>query len=91
MRTQYIEYCNYAPRNSIVSAVASRGRYMKSTPQLPLATPKVDPEKIIRKGKTLQEGTSAIEPGIFDNLHCPSLENPISASHSPVIPSVGVS
>jgi hypothetical protein len=71
--------------------VASRGRHTRSTPQLPLATPEVDPEKIVRKGRALREGTSTVEPGISDNFHCPSLETPISASHSPVIPSVGVS
>jgi hypothetical protein len=71
--------------------VASRSRHTRSTPQLPLATPEADPEKIVRKGKALREGTSTVEPGISDNFHCPSLETPISASHSPVIPSVGVS
>jgi hypothetical protein len=59
--------------------------------RLPLATPEADPEKIVRKGKALREGTSTVEPGIFDNFHCPSLETPICVSHSPVIPSVGVS
>jgi hypothetical protein len=64
---------------------------MRYTPQLPLATPEADPEKIVRNGKALREGNSTIEPGISDNFHCPSLETPILASHSPVIPSVGVS
>jgi hypothetical protein len=63
---------------------------MESTPQPPLATPEADPKKIVRKGKALREGTYTIEPSIFDNFHCP-LETPISASHSLVIPSVGVS
>jgi hypothetical protein len=64
---------------------------MRSTPQLPLATPEADPEKIIRKGKALQEGTSTAEPGISDDLQSPPVRTPISASHSTVIPSVGVS
>jgi hypothetical protein len=71
--------------------VASRGRHTRSTPQLPLATPEADPEKIIRKGKALREGTSTVEPGISDDFHSPPIETPISASHSTLIPSVGVS
>jgi hypothetical protein len=70
--------------------VASRGRHTRSTPQLPLATPEADPEKIIRKGKALHEGTSTTEPGISDDFHGPPIGTPISAFHSPVIPSVGV-
>jgi hypothetical protein len=31
------------------------------------------------------------EPGISDDFHHPPIETPIFASHSPVIPSVGVS
>jgi hypothetical protein len=59
--------------------VASRGRHTRSTPQLPLATPEADPEKIIRKGKALREGDSTVEPGISDDFHDPSLETPISS------------
>jgi len=51
-----------------------------------------NPENIIRKGKAPQwKGTSTAKPSISDNVHCPSLETPILASHSPFIPSVGVS
>jgi hypothetical protein len=57
--------------------VASRGRHTRSTPQLPLATPEVDPEKIIRKGKALREGTSTAELGISDDFHYPPIETPI--------------
>jgi hypothetical protein len=64
---------------------------MRSTPQLSLATPEADPEKIIRKGKTPQEGTSTAEPGISDDFHCPPVGTPISSSHFPIIQSVGVS
>jgi len=71
--------------------VASIGRHTKSTPHFPLATPEVDPEKIIRNRKALREGYSAAEPGISDDFHDPSLEAPISAPRSPIIPYVGVS
>ena len=63
---------------------------MRSTPQLPLAVPEADPEKIIRKGKALRGGTSSIEPCISDDFHYP-LGTPIFSSHSTVIPSTGVS
>jgi hypothetical protein len=54
-------------------------------------TPEADREKIIKKGKTLQGGTSIVEPGISDDFHYPPIETPISSSHSSVIPSIGVS
>jgi hypothetical protein len=63
--------------NSIVSVVASRGRHTRSTPQLPLATPEADPEKIIRKGKALREYTSSVEPGISDDFQSPPVRTPI--------------
>ena len=80
-----------APGDSIVLVVASKGRHTRSTPQFPLATPKAEPEKIIRKINTPQEGTSTIVPGIFGNFHNPSLKTPVVSSHSYIIPSVGVS
>jgi hypothetical protein len=64
---------------------------MRSHPQLPLTTPEADPEKIIRKGKTPQEGTSASEPGDSGNFHNLPSETPVTVSVSPVIPSAGVS
>jgi len=64
---------------------------VRSTLQFPLATPKADLEKIIRKGKVPQEGTSTTETCFFYVFHGPSLETPISSSHLPVIQSVGVS
>jgi hypothetical protein len=63
---------------------------MRSTPQLPLATPEADPEKIIRKGKALNQGTSTVEPSIYDDFHYP-IGTPIYAFQPSVIPSVGVS
>jgi len=57
--------------------VASRGRNTRSTPHLPLETLEADPEKIIRKGKVLHEGTSIVELGIFDDFHYP-IRTPVS-------------
>jgi hypothetical protein len=71
--------------------LALKGRHMRYHPQLPLATPEADPEKIIRKGKTPQEGTSAVEPGDSGNFHHPPSETPLVSSHTPIISSVGVS
>jgi hypothetical protein len=70
--------------------VGSRGRHTRSTPQLLLETPEADPEKIIRKGKALHEGTSSAEPSTFDDFHYP-IGTPISSFQPSVIPSVGVS
>jgi hypothetical protein len=70
--------------------VASRGRHTRSTPQLPLAPPKDDPEKIIRKGKASGGGTSTAKPGLSDDFHN-SIEAPTPASHSVLLPSIGVS
>jgi hypothetical protein len=64
---------------------------MRSTPQIPLATPEADPENIIKKGKTSQEGLSAIVPGDYGNLKDYSFKTPVVVSNSPFIPSVGVS
>ena len=58
---------------------------------MPLVTLEADPEKIIRRRKTLQEGTSTTELGISDDFHHPHLETPITTSPFPVIPSAGVS
>jgi hypothetical protein len=71
--------------------VVSRGRNIRSTPQLPLETPEEGPKKIIGKGNTLQGGTSTTELGISDDFHHPHLETLISTSHFPIIPSAGVS
>jgi hypothetical protein len=43
--------------------VAFRGRHMRSHPQLPLATPEIDPEVVLRKGKASEEEASTAEPG----------------------------
>jgi hypothetical protein len=64
---------------------------MRSTPQLPLATPEFDLENIIKKGKTSQEGLSATVPGDSGNLHDSYFKTPVVVSNSPFIPSAGVS
>jgi hypothetical protein len=71
--------------------VAPKGKHMRSTSQLPLETPEANLEKIIKKGKTSQEGLSAVVPGDSGNLHDSSFKTPIDVSNSPFIPSVGVS
>jgi hypothetical protein len=80
-----------APDDSTVSLVAPKGRNMSSNPQLPLATPEADLEKIIKKGKTSQEGLSVIVPGDSSNLHDPSFKTPVVVSNSPFLPSTRVS
>ena len=57
--------------------MASKGRHTRSTPQLPLATPEADLEKIVRKGKAPREGNSTVEPSISDDFHYP-IGTPIS-------------
>jgi hypothetical protein len=51
----------------------------------------VDPKKIIRKGKTPQEGTSTAKPGDSCIFHHPPSETSLDSSHTPTIYSVGVS
>jgi hypothetical protein len=55
--------------------VAFRGRHTRSHPQLPLATPKTDPEEVLRKGKASEEEVSITEPG---NPPYPSVGAPFS-------------
>jgi hypothetical protein len=71
--------------------MASRGRHTRSTPQLPLATPKADPEKIIRRQRTLQEGNSTTKPSDSGNFLSSPIAFPIVVSHFPVTPSAGAS
>jgi hypothetical protein len=71
--------------------VDPKGRHTRYTPQLPLETPEVDPENIIKKGKTSQEGISTVVPGDSGDLLYSSFKTPVATSNSPFIPSVGVS
>jgi hypothetical protein len=63
---------------------------LSSSPQLPLATPEVDLEKIIIKGNALRESTSTAEPGISNDFHY-SIGTQISSFQPSVITIVGVS
>jgi hypothetical protein len=58
-----------------VLIVAFRGRHTWSHPQLPLATPKIDPEVVLKKGKASEEEASTAEIG---NLSSPSVRTPFS-------------
>jgi hypothetical protein len=58
-----IEYCDFHLVNPLsgdstgstpLFQLALKGRHVRYHPQLPLAMPEADPEKIIRKGKTHQ-------------------------------------
>jgi hypothetical protein len=48
-----------APSDSIVLAMAPKGKHMISNSQLPLVPPKANPEKIIKNGKASQKRFSA--------------------------------
>jgi len=64
---------------------------MSSTPQLPLATPEDDPEKIIKKGKYSQESFYTVVSSTFGQLPDPLLNTPIVISSIPLLPSSKVS
>jgi hypothetical protein len=64
---------------------------MRSTPHLPLATPETDPEKIIKKGKSSQEGFSAAALGTSSHLPDSTFKTPAVVSNSPFLPTVEVS
>jgi hypothetical protein len=64
---------------------------MRSTPHLPLETPEADPENIIKKGKSSQEGFSAVVPGTSGHFHDSTFNTPVAISNSPLLPSVEVS
>jgi hypothetical protein len=55
--------------------VAFRGKHTRSHPQLPLATPEMDPEAVLRKGKASEEEVSITELG---NPPYPSVGAPFS-------------
>ena len=64
---------------------------MRSTPHILLETPKFHLDNIIKKGKTSQEGLSAIVPSDFGNLHDSCFKTLVAISNSPLLPSVEVS
>jgi hypothetical protein len=58
-----------------VIIVAFRSRHTRSHPQLPLSTPKTDPEVVLRKGKASEEEACTAELG---NPPSPSVGTPFS-------------
>jgi hypothetical protein len=64
---------------------------MRSTPHLPLATPEVDPEKIIKKGKYSQEGFLVVVPGTTGHFPDSTFKTPVTVSSTPLLPSVKIS
>jgi hypothetical protein len=71
--------------------VAPKGRHTRSTPHLPLATPKADLEKIIKKGKYSQEGFSAVVPSTTGHFPDSTFKTPINVSSAPLLSSVEIS
>jgi hypothetical protein len=71
--------------------MAPKGNHTRSTPQLPLATPEVDPEKIIKKGKSSQESFAAAVSGTSGQLPDSFLNTPVVISSIPPLPSAEVS
>jgi hypothetical protein len=70
--------------------VASRGRHTRSTPELSLAPPEADPEKIIRNGKSSRGGTSTVKTGISGDSH-DFVETPTPSFRPVLLSSIGVS
>jgi hypothetical protein len=64
---------------------------MRSTPHLPLATPEADPKKIIKKGKSSQEGFSTVVPGTTSYFPNSTFKRPVVVSSAPLLPSVEIS
>jgi hypothetical protein len=67
--------------------MAPKGRQIRSTPHLPLATPEADPEKIIKKGKASQEEFLATITGTSGHLHNSTFKTPVAISDPPLLPS----
>jgi hypothetical protein len=76
-----------APGDSILSFVAPKSKHTRSTPQIPLATPETDPNKLIKKGKASQEIFSIDVPGTFDS----TFKTLVAISNPPIFPSTEVS
>jgi hypothetical protein len=80
-----------APGDSIVSALAPKGRHTRSNPQLPLVPPEADPEKIIKKGKASQKSFSAAATSASGQLPDSTLDTPVVLSSKLPLPSAEVS
>jgi hypothetical protein len=64
---------------------------MRSTPHLPLAAPKADPENIIKKGKDSQGFSSSIVSGTAGNLLDSIFQTPVVVSNISKLPIVEAS
>jgi hypothetical protein len=64
---------------------------MRSTPHLPLDTPKANLEKIMKKGKSSQEGFSATILGTNGNVLSSTSKTPVVVSSAPLLPLVETS
>jgi hypothetical protein len=71
--------------------VAPKGRHTRSTPHLPLATPEADPEKIIKKGKSSQEGFLTVVPGTTGHFPDSTFKTLVAISSTPLLPYVEIS
>jgi hypothetical protein len=80
-----------APGDSIVSALAPKGRHTRSNPQLPLVPSEADPEKIIKKGKASQKSFSAAATSASGQLPDSTLDTPVVISSKISLPSAEVS
>jgi hypothetical protein len=81
----------FAPGDFAISGVAPKGKHMRSTPHIPLATLEADPEKIIKKGKNSQEGFSVVVPGTTGHFLDSTFKTPIVVSSTPLLPSIDIS
>jgi hypothetical protein len=64
---------------------------MRSNPHLPLGTPEANPKNIIKKGKSSQEGFSAVALGSSSHILDSTFNTPITISSSPLLPSAEIS
>jgi hypothetical protein len=71
--------------------VAPKIRHMRSTPLLPLATPKADPDKIMNKGKSSQEEFSSFVLGTTSYFPDSIFKTLVVASSAPLSSSVKIS
>jgi hypothetical protein len=70
--------------------VDPKGRNMRSTPHLPLATPEANPKKIMKKGKYSQEGFSTVVPSNFGHFSDSTINTLVAISSSPLLPSIEI-
>jgi len=76
--------------DSNVSVVVPKGKNTRSNRHLPMETPKVESENIIKNRKSCQEGFSDVVPGTSGNLHDSTIKTLVFISNSPLLPSAEV-